>query len=136
MFEMEDCSLEGGKQFARIAASDKRGHNEERGGAQKRRCMQQLCIANRRAVDEEALLSCSRVYDCTTPHISASLSTPVSTSSTHLATIKTFPPLIFCSGAAPRYVAGSHITNKSEFRIMLAFCLQRLYISFCHLTFI
>ena len=44
MFEMEDCSLEGGKQFARIAASDKRGHNEERGGAQKRRCMQQLCI--------------------------------------------------------------------------------------------
>ena len=28
MFEMEDCSLEGGKQFARIAASDKRGHNE------------------------------------------------------------------------------------------------------------
>ena len=35
MFEMEDCSLEGGKQFARIAASDKRGHNEERGGAQK-----------------------------------------------------------------------------------------------------
>ena len=35
MFEMEDRSLEGGKQFARIAASDKRGHNEERGGAQR-----------------------------------------------------------------------------------------------------
>ena len=50
MFEMEDCSLEGGKQFARIAASDKRGHNEERGGAQKRRCMQQLCIASWRAI--------------------------------------------------------------------------------------
>ena len=26
--------------------------------------------------EEEALLSCNRVYDCTTPHISASLSTP------------------------------------------------------------
>ena len=50
MFEMEDRSLEGGKQFARIAASDKRGHNEERGGAQKRHCMQQLCIASRRAI--------------------------------------------------------------------------------------
>ena len=70
------------KKFARIAASDKREHNDGRG---LKWCAGSSCAAcNSNALpchvcftaavrEEAALLSCNRVYDYTTPHISASL---------------------------------------------------------------
>ena len=69
-------------------------------------------------------MSCNRVYDCTTqstPHISASPSFPVSASSTHLATIKTFPSLIFCRGAAVRratWLVAISPVNQNHARVL------------------
>ena len=90
-------SLARWKKFARIAASDKRGHNDGRGRTwtwcagsscvacnNKQKSALQMAIPGVPAMpprlvclpaevrEEEALLSCNRVYDLTTPHISAS----------------------------------------------------------------
>ena len=99
--EMERShSLARWKKFARIAASDKREHNDGRGRTwtwtwcagsscvacnNKQKSALQMAIPGVPAMpprlvclpaegreEEEALLSCNRVYDLTTPHISAS----------------------------------------------------------------
>ena len=68
------------------------------------RCIAGVSARRWRRRQREALLSCNRVYDYTTPHISAQPGRPPSRSplllsSTHPPAIKTFPALIFWSDA-------------------------------------